>query len=172
MVRGYSPSHFLSMVDIEAAARLQDNLAVGWRGSGGGVVVRVEGWDCLSPSSNQKVLLYLHAIVLGQLKPQAQLRQLWCSLQATKPRSSGLVLVDIYKANTRGFMGVGPMKSFILLLRALLDPDVASSLLLGGATTGCVPCCLSTNMHHRNGMRFGSSQVSVLARLRGRHLGE
>lgn len=73
---------------------------------GGRVVVKVDGWDCLRPSSNQKVLLYLYAIVLGQLKLQAQLRHLWCSLQATKPHCSGLVLVDIYKANTRGFMGV------------------------------------------------------------------
>lgn len=45
------------------------------------------------------------------------------------------------------------MKSFILLLRALLDPDSAGSLLLGVSATGCVPCLLvylSTNMHLRN----------------------
>lgn len=99
------------------------------------------------------------------IKLQAQPRHLRCSLQATKPHCSGLVLVDIYKANTPGLMGVGSMNSFILLLRALLDPDSA-----GGSATGCV--YLSTNMYLRNGMRSESSQVSVLARLRGRHLGE
>lgn len=47
------------------------------------------------------------------IKLQVQLRHPWCSLQATKPHLSGLVLVDIYKANTHGLMGVGSMKSFI-----------------------------------------------------------
>lgn len=81
------------------------------------------------------------------IKLRAQLRHLWFSLQATKPHCSGLLLIDIYKANTRGLMGVGPMKSFILP-RALLAPDGAVSFLQGGPTTGRAPAaCLPVYQH-------------------------